>query len=326
MRRGLSLPAAWSHRLRSLGLALLAWMGLAGADPQVAPPPAPAARAEAPAAGPIRLDRFAKPGPLAGVVARIDLRDPRVSVKVVMADGSGTEGGKDCAGRLEVPSALARRHDLAVAINASFFRAKAKTSDGQAVTYFVGNCASPVGWHYSEGRLQARPAEARLRAAAVLHTSGRMTLHASLEQLPTEVRYAVGGNAMVLDAGKVIARASDTVRHPRSAVGLSEDGNTLLLVAVDGRAEGHSQGATLAELGELLKGFGARDAINLDGGGSTALVVKDSLTGVFTVANRPSGVAANLPGTPAERPVVDVLGVVLRELPTERRREDSLRH
>ena len=322
----MDLPAAWGHRLRSLGLALLAWGYLPGADPQLSPAPTIPTRVEAPNAGPIRLERFAKPGPLAGVVARIDLRDPRISVKVVMADGSGTEGGKDCAGRLEVPSALARKHDLAVAINASFFRASPKTIDGQAVTYFVGNCASPVGWHYSEGRLQARPAEARLRAAAVLHTSGRMTLHASLEQLPPDVRYAVGGNAMVLEAGRVIAKASDTVRHPRSAVGLSEDGNTLLLVAVDGRAEGHSRGATQAELGELMKAFGARDAINLDGGGSTALVIKDPLTGVFSVANRPSGVAVGLPGLPAERPVVDVLGVVLRELPTERRREDSLRH
>jgi len=324
VRRGLPLSAA--RGLRGLGLAFLAWTSLPGADPQVAAPPTTPARAEAPAAGPIRFERFERPGPLAGVVARIDLRDPRVSVKVAMADGSGTEGGKDCAGRLEVPSALARKHNLAVAINASFFRASPKTIDGQAVTYFVGNCASPVGWHYSEGRLRTRPAEARLRAAAVLHTSGRMTLHASLEKLPPDVRYAVGGNAMVLDAGRVIAKASDTVRHPRSAVGLSEDGNTLLLVAVDGRAEGHSQGATLAELGELLKGFGGWDAINLDGGGSTALVIKDPLTGVFTVANRPSGVAVGLPGLPAERPVVDVLGVVLRDLPTERRREDSLRH
>ncbi len=318
--------AALGPWLRSLGLAFLAWMSLPGADPQVAAPPTTPVRAEAPAAGPIRFERFERPGPLAGVVARIDLRDPRVSVKVIMADGSGTEGGKGCAGRLEVPSALARKHDLAVAINASFFRADPRTSDGQAVTYFVGNCASPVGWHYSEGRLRTRPAEARLRAAAVLHTSGRMTLHASLEKLPPDVRYAVGGNAMVLDAGRVIAKAADTVRHPRSAVGLSEDGNTLLLVALDGRAEGHSQGATLAELGELLKGFGGWDAINLDGGGSTTLVVKDPLTGVFTVANRPSGVASGLPGTPAERPVVDVLGVVLREAPTDRRRDGSLRH
>ena len=97
-------------------------------------------------------------------------------------------------------------------------------------------------------------------------------------------------------------------------------------MAVDGRADGHSRGATLAELGELMKAFGAWDAINLDGGGSTTLVIKDPLTGVFSVANRPSGVAVGLPGLPAERPVVDVLGVVLRDLPTERPREGSLRH
>ena len=89
----------------------------------------------------------------------------------------------------------------------------------------------------------------------------------------------------------------------------------MLLRHVVSCQEGHSRGATLAELGELMKAFGAADALNLDGGGSTALVVKDRTTGVFTVANRPSGLAADLPGLPAERPVVDVLGVVLREAP-----------
>jgi len=119
----------------------------------------------------------------------------------------------------------------------------------------------------------------------------------------------------VLERGTPLANPKDTARHPRSAVGLSADGNTLLLVAVDGRQEGHSRGATLAELGELLKSLGATDALNLDGGGSTALVVRDRLTGVYTVANRPSGLAAELPDLHLERPVVDVLGVVLREAP-----------
>jgi len=274
------------------------------------------AAAQAPrSAEPIALQRFQRPGPVAGVVARIDLKDPRIGVQVVMADGPGPGGGKDCAGRLEVPSALARRHDLAVALNASYFRAEPRAGGTPPVTYFVGNCGSPVGWHVAEGQVRARPAEARFEAAFVVHASGRATLHARLHELPADARFVVSGSALVLERGTPLANPKDTARHPRSAVGLSADGNTLLLVAVDGRQEGHSRGATLAELGELLKSLGATDALNLDGGGSTALVVRDRLTGVYTVANRPSGLAAELPDLHLERPVVDVLGVVLREAP-----------
>ena len=48
-------------------------------------------------------------------------------------------------------------------------------------------------------------------------------------------------------------------------------------------------------------------------GGSTAMVLKDPATGVFTVVNRPSERASGLADTPLERPVVDVLGVLVRE-------------
>lgn len=58
-------------------------------------------------------------------------------------------------------------------------------------------------------------------------------------------------------------------RHPRAALGLSPGG--LLAVACDGRA-GDEAGLTLEELAALMADLGARRAINLDGGGSAALV------------------------------------------------------
>ncbi|HEX2188610.1 MAG TPA: phosphodiester glycosidase family protein, partial [Longimicrobiaceae bacterium] len=67
----------------------------------------------------------------------------------------------------------------------------------------------------------------------------------------------------------------------RSAVGWRADG-TLLLVAVDGRRPGYSEGMSLAELRSLFLELGAAEALNLDGGGSTALVVRGA------TVNRPS--------------------------------------
>lgn len=260
---------------------------------------------------PIVIQRFANPGPLAGVVARVDLRDPRVEVRLVMA-AEAQAGAGACAGRLEVPSVVARREDFAVAVNASYFRAAAKPVDGRKVPYYVGNCGTPVGWHVADGQVRTRSTEAHIQATLVLQAGGRLSMHPRLDQLPAETRIAVSGSALVLERGKVLAGQSDRVRHPRTAVGISEDGTSLLLLVVDGR-QASSRGATLAELGELMKGFGAHSAINLDGGGSTAMVVKDPVTGVFTVVNRPSDLAAGLPDVRVERPVVDVLGVSVRD-------------
>ena len=59
--------------------------------------------------------------------------------------------------------------------------------------------------------------------------------------------------------------------NPRTAVGVIGT-NHLVFVAVDGRSPGYSEGVTLTELGELMKGLGAQTAYNLDGGGSTTMV------------------------------------------------------
>ena len=59
-------------------------------------------------------------------------------------------------------------------------------------------------------------------------------------------------------------------RHPRTAVGLK--GNKLILITVDGRRR-ESQGMSLHELTHILKWYGCEDAMNLDGGGSTAMYI-----------------------------------------------------
>ena len=60
-----------------------------------------------------------------------------------------------------------------------------------------------------------------------------------------------------------------TNRHNRTAVGIRENGTILLLVA-DGRHK-EAEGLSLTELQQLLRWLGCRDALNLDGGGSTTM-------------------------------------------------------
>lgn len=60
-----------------------------------------------------------------------------------------------------------------------------------------------------------------------------------------------------------------TNRHNRTAVGIREDGTVLLFVA-DGRFK-EAEGLSLTELQQILRWLGCRDALNLDGGGSTTM-------------------------------------------------------
>ena len=82
-------------------------------------------------------------------------------------------------------------------------------------------------------------------------------------------------------------------RHPRTIAGVTADGG-LLLVAIDGRQFDYSVGASFAEEAGVMRALGAVDAVNLDGGGSTTLVIDAELV------NRPSD-------TTGERPIGDAL-------------------
>ena len=106
--------------------------------------------------------------------------------------------------------------------------------------------------------------------------------------LPTAL-HVIGGYPELLDDGRppgdlgVADRpAFAAARHPRTAIGFDTDKNLLWFVVVDGRQAPRSAGMSLPELADLLLVLGADEALNLDGGGSSAM----SLRG--RIANRPS--------------------------------------
>lgn len=105
-----------------------------------------------------------------------------------------------------------------------------------------------------------------------------------------KLQEAVGGSAILLRDGFVVnvdyLSAAKADRHPRTVVGVREDG-TLLLIAVDGRQTKLSNGASLSDLAGILLELGAVDGINLDGGGSTTLITTNG-EGKYTVRNSPS--------------------------------------
>jgi hypothetical protein len=134
------------------------------------------------------------------------------------------------------------------------------------------------------GELGADPAGDLVQAGPMLVRDGRAAAGAGEEE-------GFSGGAAQFDSDITAGR------YPRCALGVGED--ELLAVCCDGRRSGVDAGLELEELARLLISFGARDAINLDGGGSATLVHRGHLL------NRPY----SDPDQPApeSRPVVTAL-------------------
>ena len=64
-------------------------------------------------------------------------------------------------------------------------------------------------------------------------------------------------------------------KHPRSAIFTTKDKKTIL-ITVDGRSKGNAIGVSIPELAHLIRILGGVDALNLDGGGSTTLWMKNA--------------------------------------------------
>lgn len=96
---------------------------------------------------------------------------------------------------------------------------------------------------------------------------------------------AISGNQFLVNDG-IIRVVDDTTLAPRTAVGIDDDTDEVLLLAVDGRSS-KSRGYTMVELANLMIDLGADEAMNLDGGGSTTMVGQGR-GGKTKVLNTPS--------------------------------------
>ncbi|MBR5219294.1 MAG: phosphodiester glycosidase family protein [Clostridia bacterium] len=116
-----------------------------------------------------------------------------------------------------------------------------------------------------------------------------------------KINTAVGGGTVLVRDGKIYKFTNDVSgSHPRTAAGVSRDGDTLYLVAVDGRQTA-TPGMSQTQFAQLMIDLGAYNAINFDGGGSSTMVAQDN-SGQTEVLNGLSG--------GAERSVSTALGIL----------------
>lgn len=125
-------------------------------------------------------------------------------------------------------------------------------------------------------------------AASVFKVGDPVTLQVSSTIDFDQIDTAFGGGGLLLLDGQE-APATDIVaagRQPRTAFGVSQDGTKAIMMVVDGR--GDSIGATHSEMAALMKEYGAYEALHLDGGGSSTMVVQTVDDAAPQLQNTPS--------------------------------------
>lgn len=246
----------------------------------------------------LRYRVYDRPRPLRLWIARIDLTVP--GVRPALTDPAEFQGPDAkfetrCADTLQ----FAMQRGVQLAINTSVF--------GPFRPY-AGLPMDVVGLAATYGRRYSEPDERF--GAMYVSRRGRITLKGP--PLPTDdIWHVIPGFRILVDDGRIavlpkVARSKFGGLNPRTAVGVDKGGRTLWIVVADGRQKGVSMGVTLVELACLFQSLGAWDALNLDGGGSSTLVVENA-DHTYRVVNTPVGLGR--PGT--LRQVANHLGLYL---------------
>ncbi len=183
--------------------------------------------------------------------------DPGKGVKVGIAISDGTKK----------TSRIASEHHALAAINGSYFDMK----HGNSVCFLKTGRQVIDTTTIDEFKLRV--------TGAIYERKGKMKLIPWSRQIEKIYKRKVGtilaSGPLLLKDGRVCDWSlcgKDFVRtkHPRSAVCMTKDGK-ILLVTVNGRFQGRVEGVNIPELAHLLRVLGGKDALNLDGGGSTTL-------------------------------------------------------
>lgn len=175
-------------------------------------------------------------------------------------------------------SQLCQQADATAGVNASFFDVK----NGNSVDYMK-----------VDGKVIHQGREILGNSNSAITIDGKKVAIIRLDKGNAEARALNHSNILV--AGPMLVSSSaiadltensfNKTRHPRTCAAITNKG-TILLVTVDGRHAGNAEGMSTKELAFLLKILGAKDAMNFDGGGSTAMYIKGH--GENGIVNYPS--------------------------------------
>jgi exopolysaccharide biosynthesis protein len=241
--------------------------------------------------------------------AIVDLTQPKTVVRVARG-GPDPDGNGPWQTTLMQPTKIADREKFDVVVNGDFFEHfHGKDAEGQAALsqFKASTMARVTGVAETDGVVWSKAGKEM--PMLLIDARGKASIATGMEP-PREAKQAIAGHDILVRGGKNVAPISlrpGFVKgpHPRTAVGIKDHGNTLILVVVDGRKKGVATGMSLTELAEVFVAQGAEEAINLDGGGSSVLAIRDPTSHQMVILNRPSD--------GRERPVANTLGISISQ-------------
>jgi len=242
-------------------------------------------------------------------VVTIDLRQPGLNLLVTPGDPDSDEPLK-----ARTTSRFLEEFGLQLAVNGDGFT---PWHSNNLLDYYpeAGDPVTPLGLSASKGTVYAQD----LHDHPALYLSRNNT--ARFNSPPGQIYNAISGSPILVLQGKLAVGGKDIPQgtsddgpaetsQPRTAIGLDKNNRKLIIIVVDGRQPGYSEGATLSELAQFLIDAGAYTGMNLDGGGSSTLVMQGN-NGGAVVLNSP--IDNHIPGR--ERNVGNHLGIYAPKLP-----------
>jgi hypothetical protein len=216
-------------------------------------------------------------------IVKIELADPGVSF--FTTPGNGSAPGELTGQRT---SQFVAQHNLQIGINADFFSSAGTGPNGEIyrdVTNLAASNGSLVSpWPASPGTIRGALNVSANKVPTLVRPASDSG--GTYNTTPAVTPYnAVGGSDRMIDNGNIVlSSAFANEVHPRTVIGYNA--THLFLFTVDGRQAGYSEGMNLHEIANVLKNdYGVTYALNLDGGGSTTMVMADP---TLRVVNRPS--------------------------------------
>ena len=230
-------------------------------------------------------------------VAEVDLKNPKLHLRVARG-GPDPDGPGKWQTTLMEPTKIAAREKFDLVINGDFFKAKGvNDGEGTNAAFRANQWSLAEGPAMTDGKTWSTCTNAR--PCLVVHKNHAVTIE-TLTRPPDDAWEVIGGNTILVRDGVVVPHKTK-VRHPRTVVGLDGTETKLTILVVDGRKPGIAVGMSYDELAAEMLRLGCKEALNLDGGGSSVMAVRDSATGELKILNEPTD--------GRERAVVNVLGI-----------------
>jgi len=232
-------------------------------------------------------------------VATFNLKNPKLHLRVAPG-GPDPDGDGKWETTLMEPTRIAAREHFDFVVNGDFFDVQAvKDAEGTNSGYRAGQWALTVGPAMTDGKTWSTCTNAR--PCFVVQTNQSVAIK-MLTRPAADDWEVIGGNVILVQDGVAISHTNQ-VRHPRTAVGFDAARRNLVVMVVDGRKPGIAVGMTYDELAAEMLRLGCHDAVNLDGGGSSVMAVREPATGRMKILNEPTD--------GHERAVADVLGILV---------------